>query len=236
MKYQNVYQAGYFIGKLDYENASFEHGDFVELDRGFEFYAPQTTLDEKGRRLMVGWMGVPEQDEDKHPTIAHKWIHALTLPRELKWVDGKLMQVPSEELEKMRKATMFELSDMQLSEDKVGLAMEERRAFEMSFSFGGDLSSFDLDLGEDAFLSYDASSSVFSLHRKSLVTGERETRSCKLGALTELRAFMDTSSIEVFLNDGEEVFTARVFPDVSAAGKVRISGSGTIERINAWEL
>lgn len=236
MKYQNVYQAGYFIGNLDYENATFEHGDFVELDRGFEFYAPQTTLDEKGRRLMVGWMGVPEQDEDKHPTIAHKWIHALTLPRELKWMDGKLLQVPVEELAKMRQENLVELSDVQLSEDKVGLAMEEGGAFEMNFSFGRDLSSFDLNLGEAAQLTYDASSSVFSLHRKSFVTGEWETRSCKLGAMTELRAFLDTSSIEVFLNGGEEVFTARVFPDVSVAGEVRVSGSGTVEKVQAWEL
>ncbi|WP_339148132.1 MULTISPECIES: sucrose-6-phosphate hydrolase [unclassified Sutcliffiella] len=236
MKYQNVYQAGYFIGKLDYEDAAFGHGDFVELDRGFEFYAPQTTLDEKGRRLMVGWMGIPEQDEDKHPTIAHKWIHALTVPRELKCLDGKLLQIPAEELAQMRKASMVELSDMQLSEDKVGFAMEERRVFEMSFSFG-HLCSFELDLGEAAQLTYDASSSVFSLHRKSFVTGEWETRSCKLGALTELRAFVDTSSIEVFLNGGEEVFTARIFPEGdSATGEVRVSGSGTLVQVNAWAL
>lgn len=237
MKYQNVYQAGYFIGKLDYEQADFEHGDFVELDRGFEFYAPQTALDEKGRRLMVGWMGVPEQDEDKHPTIAHKWIHALTLPRELKWVNGKLLQMPAEELAQMRKANMVELSDMQLSEDKVGLALKGKRAFEMSFSFGGDLSSFELVLDDAAKLTYDASMNVFSLHRKSFVTGEWETRSCELAALSELHAFVDTSSIEVFLNGGEEVFTARIFPEVDgAAGNVWVSGSGTVERVNVWGL
>ncbi len=237
MKYHNVYQAGYFVGKLDYEQAKFEHGEFVELDRGFEFYAPQTTLDDKGRRLMVGWMGVPEQDEDKHPTIAHKWIHALTLPRVLKWVNGKLLQVPAEELAQLRQVSMVELSDMQLSEDNAGLAMEEERAFEMSFSFGRDVTSFELALGDAAQLTYDDSSSVFSLHRKSFVTGEWETRSCKLEALTELRAFVDTSSIEVFLNGGEEVFTARVFPGCdSAAGKVLLSGSGTVEKVSVWEL
>ena len=236
MKYQNVYQAGYFIGKLDYESATFEHVDFVELDRGFEFYAPQTTLDEDGRRLMVGWMGVPEQDEDKHPTIKHKWVHALTIPRELKWVDGKLLQVPVEELMLMRKDQLVEKSDVQLTEDGVSLDIGKSSAFEMRFIFEKDVASFELDLSDAVRLDFDASKSVFSLNRKSFVTGEWECRSCSLQALTELRAFVDTSCVEVFLNGGEEVFTARMFPDASASSVVTVSGDGTVGELGVWEL
>ncbi|NMH73770.1 sucrose-6-phosphate hydrolase [Bacillus sp. RO2] len=237
MKYQNVYQAGYFIGKLDYGRASFEHGDFVELDRGFEFYAPQTTLDEKGRRLMVGWMGVPEQDEDKHPTIAHKWIHALTLPRELHWVEGKLLQVPVEELANLRKTALVAVNDMQLSNEKEEVFFEERSAaFEMILSFKKDVSSFELHISDTARMTYDASVSVFSLFRKNFVTGQWETRSCRLQTLTELRAYVDTSSIEVFLNGGEEVFTARIFPDVPDAAGVTLSGAGTVSEMKVWEI
>jgi beta-fructofuranosidase len=47
---------------MNYENVGFEHGEFVELDRCSDFYAPQTTLDEKGRRIFFGWMGVPEEN------------------------------------------------------------------------------------------------------------------------------------------------------------------------------
>ncbi|MCZ5911327.1 glycosyl hydrolase family 32, partial [Escherichia coli] len=67
-RYLNRYQAGYLLGKLDYRQAAFSHGEFRELDAGFEFYAPQTTLAEDGRRLLFGWMGVPDQDEEAHPT------------------------------------------------------------------------------------------------------------------------------------------------------------------------
>lgn len=236
MNYQNVYQAGYFAGKLDYESATFKHGDFVELDRGFEFYAPQTTLDEKGRRLMVGWMGVPEQDEDKHPTIKHKWIHALTLPRELKMVDGKLLQLPLEELALLRKDRLVEKSDLKLSDDGVGLDNSKSRAFELSLSFEKDVASFELELSETVQLTFDASESVFSLHRKSFVTGEWESRSCRLQVLTELRAYVDSSSIEVFLNSGEEVFTARIFPAGSASRMVTVSGVGTVEEMQVWEI
>ena len=35
-------------GAFDYQRGAFEHGALHELDAGFEFYAPQTTLAEDG--------------------------------------------------------------------------------------------------------------------------------------------------------------------------------------------
>lgn len=59
-RYLNLYQCGYFVGQLDYQQAKFPHGEFHELDLGFEFYAPQTTETADGRRLMFGWLGMPD--------------------------------------------------------------------------------------------------------------------------------------------------------------------------------
>ncbi|KMJ59259.1 sucrose-6-phosphate hydrolase [Bacillus sp. LL01] len=240
MKYHNVYQAGYFVGKLDYEQAKFEHGEFVELDRGFEFYAPQTTLDDKGRRLMVGWMGVPEQDEDKHPTIEHKWVHALTLPRELKWSEGRLLQLPVEELSQMRVGEPLINRDLKLSAEKVELCTEAPgSSMEIEFKFGPlekAVTSFELNLLETSKVTFDSEAGVFSLHRKSFVTGEWETRSCALSALSSVRLFLDTSSIELFINEGEEVFTARIFPAEDAQRTVRVSGAGLISEMKKWRL
>ena len=87
--YNNKYQTGYLFGKLDYEKPEFEiSSDFVEIDRGHDFYAPQSMEDDKGRRLVVGWMGIPEEED--FPTVRNEWLHCLTLPRELKVIDGKL--------------------------------------------------------------------------------------------------------------------------------------------------
>ena len=30
----------------------------MELDNGFDFYAPQTFIDEYGKRILIGWMGL----------------------------------------------------------------------------------------------------------------------------------------------------------------------------------
>jgi beta-fructofuranosidase len=47
-----------------------QHGELHELDAGFEFYAPQTMQASDGRRLLVGWMGVPDGEEMLQPTLA----------------------------------------------------------------------------------------------------------------------------------------------------------------------
>ncbi len=46
-QFKNIYQSGYILGKFDIEKLTYEHENFVELDNGFDFYAPQTFLDEK---------------------------------------------------------------------------------------------------------------------------------------------------------------------------------------------
>jgi beta-fructofuranosidase len=49
---------------------------------------------------------------------------------------------------------------------------------------------------------------------------------------------MDTSSIEAFINDGEEVFSARVYPDKNSKGIKFFAKSGCIKvnRIVKWDL
>ena len=61
-------------GAFDHTRASFEHGELHELDAGFEFYAPQTTVAEDGRRILIGWMGVPDGEEMLQPHGASGYI------------------------------------------------------------------------------------------------------------------------------------------------------------------
>lgn len=61
------------MGQYDIDNLTMNHGDFHELDHGFDFYAPQTFIDEQGRRILIGWMGLPDtnypSDEDGCKTL-----------------------------------------------------------------------------------------------------------------------------------------------------------------------
>lgn len=103
IEYHNSHQAGYFLGRLHTEPPEFKHGEFTELDRGFDFYAAQTLEDDKGRRILFAWMGVPDQHEDKHPTHAYHWIHCLTMPRQLSLSNGRIIQRPLSEMKSRRK-------------------------------------------------------------------------------------------------------------------------------------
>lgn len=50
------------------------------------------------------------------------------------------------------------------------------------------------------------------MERNSYVDEKTEARQCRLQELRNLNIFLDASSIEIFVNEGEEVFTARYFP------------------------
>ncbi|CBL50959.1 glycoside hydrolase family 32 protein [Lactobacillus crispatus] len=71
------------------------------LDEGFDFYAPQVFTDKNNRKIMLGWMSrMSEEQEKKCPTRKWGYIHCLTIPRKLKFIDGKLYQKPLKEYEK----------------------------------------------------------------------------------------------------------------------------------------
>ena len=42
------------------------------------------------RRIVIGWMGVPDAGEHKKPTIDNFWQQQLTIPRELVLKNDKI--------------------------------------------------------------------------------------------------------------------------------------------------
>ncbi|MCA1029571.1 sucrose-6-phosphate hydrolase [Bacillus timonensis] len=235
MLYNNVYQCGYYIGKLDYESAKLSHGEFYELDRGFEFYAPQTTLDENGRRIVVGWMGVPDQNEDKHPTIAHKWIHCLTIPRVLHVRDGKLIQTPVVELEQMR-GNEVSFGNVALVNELKELEGVSGEVLELKVEVEKLSGHFEMLIRDHARIVYNQTEGIFTLERHSFADGKTESRSCKLNELHSLRIYLDTSSIEIFVNDGEEVFTARIYPYKNCRKIAFGSKNEAVVSVTKWDL
>lgn len=217
-QFQNIYQSGYLLGNtLDLKTKVFEHGEFVELDRGFDFYAPQTTIDHKGRRLLVGWMGLPEIE---YPTDKDGWAHCLTLPRELTVQNRKLIQCPVKELETLRQDSV-NVKDI-LDDEKKMYEGFNGTTYELICEF----TNMEADEVGIEFRSCKDEKTVISYNRKEQkVTLDRThsgevpakeygtTRTCSVeGDTLKLHLFVDTSSVEIFINDGVEVFTSRIFP------------------------
>nr|WP_078382613.1 sucrose-6-phosphate hydrolase [Sutcliffiella halmapala] len=234
--YNNLYQSGYFIGKLDEIEATYEHGSFTELDRGFDFYAPQTMLDDEGRRILIGWMGVPEENEEDHPTIQHQWIHCMTLPRKLELKEGKLYQTPVEELKKLRKEQSLN-EKIEVCSDKVQLPSVKGAAIELVIQdIQGEFESFEISFGDACRFVYDANERLATLERKRFKEDSFESRTCKLDSLESLQIYKDTSSIELFLNEGQEVFSARVFGTVDDQSIAFAADGGGRFKLSIWCL
>ena len=47
---------------------------------------------------------------------------------------------------------------------------------------------------------------------------------------------MDTSSVEIFVNDGEEVFTSRIFTKEISTGVSVFADNNTNVEINLWKI
>lgn len=233
--YNNKYQTGYLFGKLDYEKPEFEIlSDFVEIDRGHDFYAPQSMEDDKGRRLIVGWMGIPEEED--FPTVKNEWLHCLTLPRELKVIDGKLYQVPIKEMESIR-GEKIEFSGKVAGEVKVGTGV----IYELKAKFSDFNSDFGLKLrtgkSSETVLKFDYNDKKFVLDRTKGEQPDKRLRKVYLGDISELEltVFVDNSSVEVFINGGAEVFSSRIFPEKDADGISVFADKDVNVEIEKWE-
>ena len=59
-------------------------------------------------------------------------------------------------------------------------------------------------------------------------------RAVEIEAVDSIRIFSDNSSLEIFLNNGEEVFTTRIYND-SIDNLLKLRGNGTAI-IEKWNL
>ena len=220
--YRNLYQCGWLAGQFDGEH--FEHGAFHELDRGFEFYAPQTTQDSQGRRLLFGWLGLPEENEMSQPTIPYGWIHQMSCPRELFWQHEWLCQRPVAELAALKgELTRFE----GVVREFPGIAIDSAW-LDLTLTGAGSLW-----LGAVAELVWQKGR--IGLRRQNWQSGEWEERSAPWlgGSLTLL---CDRSSLECFVDDGRQTLSARYFPGEKPQLSAGDTGEGGKICLNHWPL
>ncbi|MFC3394155.1 glycoside hydrolase family 32 protein [Brenneria rubrifaciens] len=213
----NTFQAGYFVGSLDYQRGHYQHQAFHELDLGFEFYAPQTTESEDGRRLMFAWMAIPDENEFFYPTIAHGWLHTMTCPRELTLRGDRLYQQPARELQQLRTQHYAWQGTADYSPSL------PIHSAEILLTSQGE---FQLDFSSLLVLCWDGE--CLKLSRRNLRTGEPEHRYW-CGELNQLQILCDRSSIEIFINEGAAVMSTRYFPEHDATLSFRGPGRLTLQ-------
>ena len=188
--FQNVYSSGY----LDMST-----GIYTEWDQGFDFYAPQTFTAPGGRRILIGWMGMGDIPYS-NPTVQLGWQHCLTFPCELTvGKGGKLLRNPIREIQDLatrKQAITDGKGELQLPFDLKGAVLQD---------------SFELNLGKEVHLNY--KDGVFTLRFTDAKVGcGRDVRRARLDSCNDLRVLADKTSMEIFINNGETVFSTRFYP------------------------
>ncbi|OOM14537.1 glycoside hydrolase family 32 protein [Clostridium saccharobutylicum] len=243
--YCNLYQTGYLVGEYDYEKNQFIHGSFNELDTGHDFYAVQTLLDDKGRRIAIGWMDMWESDM---PTKEDGWCGALTLPRVLTLgKNNKIMMNPVEELKMLRESEHNECVNEYISETKSYLAKANSKLMELKATFNlndCNAKSFGLKLRgvdkEETLLTYNLDNQKLTLDCSKCGKEKDGIRNSSLEKASKLlmHIFLDRSSIEVFINDGESTMTSRIYPKEDMLGVELFANNGEVqvEEFTYWNL
>ncbi|WP_010632785.1 glycoside hydrolase family 32 protein [Sporolactobacillus vineae] len=239
--YQNLYQTGYLIGDYDYSTNIFNHGPFTELDHGHDFYAVQSFEDNKGRRIAIGWM---DMWMSPMPEAKEGWAGALTLPREINLVKGKKIRMtPVKEVELLRIRQLLSCREEQIIGEKTFSFKEDLLEIEVEFD---EISASDFGISlrvgqtEKSVIHYDTKFQKLILDLTKSGQAARGIRQVSLpleGSL-KFHIFLDRSSIEVFVNDGDVVLTSRIYPTEKNQGMQIFTNNGNVKIRNfiIWEL
>lgn len=233
--FENIYQTGYVVGKFG-DNEKFKvESEFYELDRGFEFYAPQSFVVDN-RVLLFGWMGcMYPKEEETFPTITEGWIHCLTIPREVKFIDNKIIQQPVMELQKLRRKN--ELIEIEMDAKKEYRQFLKNPFAEILINFVQSPAQFSLNVSESFFIEYSKDLQRLKITRKNWYTLKEESRVGFLsGELKDLQIFLDGSSIEIFTNKGSLVMSSRYIVEHTLERYLTFNGSSLCGKISIFPL
>lgn len=223
------------------------HGRMTWADNGF--FAPESLLDDKGRRIMWAW--VLEQRE-RAASEAAGWAGTLSLPRRL-WLadDGTLRLAPVEELRQLRGAA-GQLRDLAIPADgEIVLAGLAGNTIELEVTLSGPAQQLGIALcrtpdgREQTLAYYDRAAQALCLDTRSASLGQEGPKVIEAGPLAlasdeplTLRIFVDRSIVEVFANERQAV-VRRIYPSCRDAVGLTLFARGGAARcsaLTAWEM
>lgn len=225
-EFHNGNNSVYFLGKYKSKEQIWERAAKAHtLDHGLDFYAPQTTCSIDGRRIMIGWL----QSWDNYLTPEdYRWSGTMTIPRELKIINDKLIQNPVRELNSYRKGDVFYKNILLTAESTntqldhicgrcidMTVILRQAECKKMCIWIAGN------DLYRTAIL-YEKQKGCLTIDRtysglrKDMLT----TRSLILEPSDheelKLRVLLDKNNVEIYVNDGKYVMSMLLYTPLSA--------------------
>ena len=232
-----------FIGT--YKNNHFYPESMQRVDWGYHcFYAPLTTQDEQGRRLMWGWL---QEQRSEQSQLSTGWSGVMSLPRVLTLKNGQLHSEPAQELKNLRQQPT-QISNHTITTGHHKLNTPKTNALELLVTLrlegateAGVVLAFDEDTQEGLYVLYNRERQVLSLIPRS------DTRETGLwsqpyeypleleGACLTLRLFLDGSVAEVFAQ-GTGLSGRYYARENQTAVALYADGQMTVETLEMWPL
>ena len=203
----------YFIG--DFNGKQFIPNDEKTrwVDYGADNYAGVTFSNipkEDGRRLFIGWMSNWQYAQDV-PT--YNWRSAMTIPRSLilkKNSQGYFLQSkPIEELNQIigdSETISVTKKDINFKSYLIDLKIDKPIEFKL---LNNKNEYLQVQLNDKEFVVDRTKSGITNF---SINFPKVHRATIDLDVICNLKMFVDASSIEIFINDGEFVFTDLIFP------------------------
>ena len=237
----NGNNAVYFLGKYDRNQHVFDYQHVYSLDDGLDFYAPQTMETEDGRRIMIGWM--QSWDNPMYPD-SQRFSGMMTIPRELSMKGGRICQLPVHELENYR-SNVTRYNNVCIHEE-TELKGISGRSIDLQIALkGNEYGKFRMKLAADErhyseviydrdekTLTFDRTHSGFkkdAISTRSMYVSEKKD-------VINLRILVDRFSVEIFVNDGEQVMTSLIYTPVDASGISFASNGKTYLDVTKYDI
>ena len=231
--FENVFPCVYVVGALVGTELRGADGAYAEVDRGFEFYAPQVyarrgvdwgDLESGLPSLLIGWAG--NAGEDDQPSIrSGGWVHCLTSPRALALVDGLLVQRPFLPGLPLAPASLPSVAEGGALVDELEGSRSWRYAASLELPAG---SALVLEAATGGGVSVRITPEALEVDRSAsrYPHGDRRRVSLEAGEATRVEIIHDRSITEVVLGGGSRVFTFRSFLTGEGAGLRLIAEGG----------
>lgn len=226
--------AAYQAGKFDESDGTFSQTnldqDFRILDYGFDFYAPQTFCDNQGRHILLAWMSNMDGEQEKAYGSGCNSVHCMTMPREIGWHNNQLYQQPLQEMYRLLGA---QISGYTKGNDLIFPLSTRTFYLKASILVGQSEILFQI-LDNECTIAWNSDSKMLKLSRINWLTSEYEEKCCAVEDLRSIEIWYDTASIELFINHGEAVLSARIKPGLNS-GELVINGL-CMDHINVTQV
>ena len=251
----------YFIGDFDgtrfVESKSMgdsrSANDARYMDLGLDFYASRTFRDYDEtltRTTSLGWVSTWAYANQ----VPSSWgMGFWSIPRDLalkSYPEGvRLLQTPVGGLKSLRQEPVAFVASLTAGTRVLPKFRPKRNVYEVDATFDTNVPNrfgFDLCVGNGhrVAIRYDSYSQILTIDRTNSsavpIPGFARQASAPVAPLNNrlrLHIYVDTSSVEVFANEGKEVFTLLTYAgDAQTEIEIFAEHPGTIMRFKGWRL